>query len=85
MIGAFNRRQCEAMSTHTQQVVSASERTARLMTVADAADFLAISRRQVYVLLERGELPAVRVGTRIRLIPAELTAYLEQHRAEAAP
>jgi excisionase family DNA binding protein len=54
------------------------------MTVADAADFLAISRRQVYVLLERGELPAVRVGTRIRLIPAELGAYLEQHR-EAVP
>ena len=54
------------------------------MTVADAADFLAISRRQVYVLLERGELPAVRVGTRIRLIPSELVAYLEQHR-EGAP
>lgn len=54
------------------------------MTVADAADFLAVSRRQVYVLLERGELPAVRVGTRIRLIPAELDAYLENHR-EAAP
>lgn len=71
------------MSTHTQRVDSLPERTERLLTVADAANFLAISRRQVYVLLERGELPAVRVGTRIRLIPAELTAYLEQHRAEA--
>jgi excisionase family DNA binding protein len=72
------------MSTHTQRVVSASDRTNRLMTVADAADFLAVSRRQVYVLLERGELPAVRVGTRIRLIPTELDAYLERHR-EAGP
>ena len=54
------------------------------MTVADAADFLAISRRQVYVLLDNGELPAVRVGTRIRFIPSELRAYLERHR-EAKP
>jgi excisionase family DNA binding protein len=54
------------------------------MTVADAAEFLSVSRRQVYLLLERGELPAVRVGARLRLIPSELAAYLEQHR-EAAP
>ena len=74
------------MSSHTQSVDSSPERTEpeRLLTVGDAADFLAISRRQVYVLLERGELPAVRVGTRLRLIPADLRAYLEEHR-EAGP
>jgi excisionase family DNA binding protein len=68
------------MTRHTQPVDSSSERTERLLTVADAAEFLVISRRQVYLLLERGELPAVRVGTRLRLIPADLRAYLEQHR-----
>jgi excisionase family DNA binding protein len=71
------------MSTHTRSIDSPSERTERLLTVADAADFLAISRRQVYILLERGELPAVRVGTRLRLIPSDLRAYLEDHREEA--
>ena len=68
------------MTRHAQPVDSPSERTERLLTVADAAEFLVISRRQVYVLLERRELPAVRVGTRLRLIPADLRAYLEQHR-----
>jgi excisionase family DNA binding protein len=68
------------MSTHAQRLGSPSDRTERLLTVADTADFLAISRRQVYVLLERGELPAVRVGTRLRLIPADVRAYLELHR-----
>lgn len=68
------------MSTDTQPVDSITRRTERLMTVAAAAEFLAISRRQVYVLLERGELPAVRVGTRIRFIPSELAAYLKRHR-----
>jgi excisionase family DNA binding protein len=77
-------RHADVMSTHMQPVDSPSERTERLLTVADAAEFLAISRRQVYVLLERGELPAVRVGTRLRLIPADVRAYLEGHR-EAGP
>jgi excisionase family DNA binding protein len=73
-----------AMTRHAQPVDSPSQRMDRLLTVADAAEFLAISRRQVYVLLERGELPAVRVGTRLRLIPADLRSYLERHR-EARP
>jgi excisionase family DNA binding protein len=77
-------RHADVMSTHMQPVGSPSGRTERLLTVADAAEFLAISRRQVYVLLERGELPAVRVGTRLRLIPADLRVYLEEHR-EAGP
>jgi excisionase family DNA binding protein len=50
------------------------------MTVADAAGFLAVSRRQVYLLVERGELPIVRVGTRIRFVPEEVWSYLERHR-----
>jgi excisionase family DNA binding protein len=54
------------------------------MRVVDAADYLAVSRRQIYLLVERGELPAVRVGSRVRFIPAELRAYLERHR-EGAP
>lgn len=54
------------------------------MTVADAATYLAVSRRQVYLLVKRGHLPCVRVGERIRFIPAELRAYLERNREEQA-
>jgi excisionase family DNA binding protein len=50
------------------------------MTVADVASFAAVSRRQVYLLVERGELPTVRVGTRIRFVPEEVWAYLERDR-----
>lgn|SRR5512133_301228 len=55
------------MSMHAQPV-NTSTRMDPLMTVGAAAEFL--SRRQVYLLVERGELPTVRVGTRIRFIPA---------------
>jgi excisionase family DNA binding protein len=55
------------------------------MTVADASSFLSVSRRQVYLLVERGELPAVRVGQRLRFLPDEVQDYLEQHREVPAP
>jgi excisionase family DNA binding protein len=50
------------------------------MTVADVAAFLAVSRRQVYLLIERRELPTVRVGSRIRFVPEEIEAYLHGQR-----
>jgi excisionase family DNA binding protein len=55
------------------------------MTVAAAAGYLSVSRRQVYLLVERGELPAVRVGERLRFIPGELHEYLEKHREVPGP
>ena len=54
------------------------------MTVADAASYLAVSRRQIYLLLEQ-DLPHVRVGERIRFIPDELRAYLKRHRERSVP
>jgi excisionase family DNA binding protein len=55
-----------------------------LLTVSEAAQFLNVSRRQLYYLLEREGLPAVRVGARLRFSPSELEAFLERHR-EAGP
>jgi excisionase family DNA binding protein len=68
-----------SINTHSQAALSRP-----LMTVDDAARFLSVSRRQLYYLLEREGLPAVRVGTRLRFSPSELEQYLERHR-EAAP
>jgi excisionase family DNA binding protein len=51
-----------------------------LLTVSEAARFLNVSRRQVYYLLEREGLPALRVGARLRFSLAELEDFLERHR-----
>jgi excisionase family DNA binding protein len=56
-----------------------------LLTIDATAAFLGISRRQVYTLLERGDLPHVRVGERTRFMPADLRAYLERHREVRSP
>lgn len=71
------------MSIHTP-VRSQAEKMEPLLTIDGAATFLGVSRRQVYTLLERERLPHVRVGRRIRFIPADIQAYLERHR-EAGP
>ena len=67
-----------SINTHSQAL------SRPLLTVDDAARFLSVSHRQLYYLLEREGLPAVRVGRRLRFLPSELEEYLERHR-EAGP
>lgn len=51
--------------------------------LADAntvASFLAMPRNEVYKLVAAGELPAVRVGRRIRFRPDDILQFVEDHR-----
>ena len=53
-----------------------------LLRVEEVAELLSISRSQVYVLLDQGGLPSVRIGQRCRRIPADqLRAWLAQQTA----
>ena len=64
--------------------------TPRFLVVADVAEILNISPRQVLALLNSGELPAIRVGGRgqWRIESAQVEAYIqrqyEQTRASIA-
>ena len=62
-------------TSHTPSI-----RTGRdvLLTVNELAQHLGISRWTVYRLVRSHELPAVRVGERIRFRPADVDAYLER-------
>lgn len=70
------------MATHDVSALSSPRRT--LLTVDEAAEYLRVSRRQVYNLVRAGDLPAVRVGQRLRIRPDDVDAYLEQ-RLEPVP
>ena len=68
------------MDTKTPNV---SERT--WLTVPDLAKELAIPRSRAYELIQRGELPAVRVGERsIRVNRRELERFLLETRQVVA-
>lgn len=53
--------------------------TVRFLTIADAADVLNVSARQVYALVHSGELPAIRIGHRgqWRIERAMLESYID--------
>ncbi|WP_374456195.1 helix-turn-helix domain-containing protein [Nocardioides sp.] len=74
---------------------------ARFLTLADVAEVLNTSSAQVYALVRRGELPAIKIGGRgqwrversqleefIQRMYAETRSFVEEHPfvdAEAAP
>ena len=55
----------------------------RLLTVADAADRLGLKHGAVRRAIARGDLPAVKLCSRIRIDPAELRRWVDAHRIEA--
>ena len=54
-----------------------------LLRVNEVAALLSIGRRTVYTLVNNGELPAVRVGARLRFRPEDVDAYLEARKVAA--
>ena len=53
-----------------------------LITVDEAADLLRTSRRAIYMMLERRQLPGVtRIGRRVLFRSADLLNWLDQKRA----
>jgi excisionase family DNA binding protein len=62
---------------HQHTASSSEPRTvAGLRTVDGVAEYLATSRWNIYRLVSRGELRAVRVGERLRFREEDIAAYL---------
>ena len=57
----------------------------RFLTLADVAEVLSTSSAQVYALVRRGELPAIKLGGRgqWRIEATQLEAYIERMYDEA--
>jgi excisionase family DNA binding protein len=51
-----------------------------LMTLAEAADELALSQRQVERLVRAGDLPAIEIGAARRIAREDLIAFVATHR-----
>ena len=58
--------------------------TPRFLQLADVAEILNTSSAQVYALVRRGELPAIKIGGRgqWRVEATELEAYIQRMYAE---
>ena len=55
-----------------------------LLTGPEAADRLRISERTLYTLREQGEVPAVRIGSRVLYDPRDLAGFIAKRKTTAA-
>jgi excisionase family DNA binding protein len=54
-----------------------------MLRPTEAAERLAVTRRTIYRLIDRGELRAVQVGSVLRISHADLDSYLARHQLGA--
>jgi excisionase family DNA binding protein len=54
----------------------------RLLTVAETAERLAVSRATIYRLFDDGELAPIRIRSDIRVAPEDVADLIERRRAE---
>ena len=55
----------------------------QLLTLAQVAHRMNVSRRTVFRWIESGALPAVRLGAVIRIEPADLDRLIQNHQVQA--
>jgi putative molybdopterin biosynthesis protein len=51
----------------------------RLLKSDDVAEILHISRSMAYLLMKRGDLPSVRIGSSVRVRPEDLEEYINKN------
>ena len=51
----------------------------RLLRPEEVASLLNVSRAYAYLLMQRGEIPTVKMGRSVRVRPQDLAAFVEQN------
>lgn len=54
--------------------------TEKLLNGSQVAELLNISRAAAYNLMKRGELPSVRFGGSVRVIPEDLERFIQERK-----
>lgn len=78
------KRKVKGGSWNPQQSFSERERDGgKLLTRAEVAQVLGTNERHVRRMVERGELPKVKVGPKVRVHIDDVEAYIEAQRVTA--
>lgn len=57
--------------------------TGKLLTIKEVAERLSVSEPTIYRLINRGELPTVKIGRALRFDEADIEAYIRKAKGEA--
>lgn len=78
---AFAELVMAAASAGVREALNVSEATnRRLLTVGEAATYLALSEREIYAKIARGDLPPVRSGRATRLDIQDLDNWIVRNK-----
>lgn len=72
------------MKDTTIENVPYPEPSGRLLGISEAATYLAISHWSLRTLIDRGDLPAVRIGRRLLIDREDLDSLIENHKERAS-
>ena len=53
----------------------------RLLTPREVAEYLSLGRSTVYLLIQKGDLPSIRINRSVRVNPRDLIDFIEQNTA----
>ncbi len=56
-----------------------------IMTVPEVAKYLKMSKAKLYYLIQRKEIPHIRIGRNVRIRESDLTKWLEKHHYTQSP
>jgi excisionase family DNA binding protein len=56
--------------------------TDRIFTIPEVAIYLKISKSKIYYLVQREEIPHVRIGRNVRIRESDLVKWLDMHKAQ---
>ena len=70
----------EGPNIQMEDLPMSSSKPIRLLTISEAAEYLAISERSIKRLIARGALPSIRVGNALRFAFADLEAFIARNR-----
>ena len=60
----------------------ATHSPSRLWTVSEVADLLVLKESTIRAYAERGTLPCVRIGNRLRFLPSDISAWIESRHSK---
>jgi len=70
---------------HEEHPLGRPKLNGRLLKPLDAADYLAISTRQVQYLTEQGELPCIQIRSSPRYAVSDIEAFIDRCRRKGGP
>ncbi len=50
----------------------------KILTVPDVAAYLKVSKAKIYIMVQKGEIPYIRICRNVRIRESDLTKWLEK-------